>query len=178
MYKQKEKITEDRAIMQLYNMDGSDTHLAAESERHLKKTSSALFKLGDKLCLAVQEDSLDEFTTARQEAPNEKEQDRPNGPQIVGEFTVEGIRYLVLCRIPSESRASAAAPTAIADVLTPRELQIALLVAKGRLNKQIADQLKVSEWTVSSHLRRIYAKLGVHTRAAMVACVIRGDAHE
>ncbi|MEN8802310.1 MAG: helix-turn-helix transcriptional regulator [Thiogranum sp.] len=169
--------------MQLYNMDGTDTHLAVEHGRHLKKTSSAVFKLGDKLCLAVQEDSLDEFTAAeftgaQQEAPNEEEQDRRNGPQIVGEFTVEGMRYLVLCRIPSESRASAAAPTAIADVLTPRELQIALLVAKGRLNKQIADQLKVSEWTVSSHLRRIYAKLGVHTRAAMVACVIRGDVHE
>lgn len=163
--------------MKLYDMDGSDTHPAVEPERHLKKTSSALFNLGDKLCLAVQEDSLDEFTSAQQEAPNGEGQDRRNGPQIVGEFTIEGMRYLVLCRMPSESRASAAAPTVIADVLTPRELQIALLVAKGRLNKQIADQLKVSEWTVSSHLRRIYAKLGVHTRAAMVARVMRGVVH-
>jgi len=164
--------------MQPYEMDGSDTHLAGEAESQLRKISSALFKLGDKLCLAVHEDSLDEFTTAQQAATNKGGQERRNGPQIVGEFTVEGMRYLVLCRIAPDRRASAALPTAIADVLTPRELQIALLVAKGRLNKQIADKLKVSEWTVSSHLRRIYAKLAVHTRAAMVARVMRGVVHK
>ena len=43
----------------------------------------------------------------------------------------------------------------------------------GRLNKQIADKLHISklhisEWTVSTHLRRIFAKLGVRSRAAMV----------
>ncbi|HUM91481.1 MAG TPA: LuxR C-terminal-related transcriptional regulator [Candidatus Competibacter sp.] len=38
----------------------------------------------------------------------------------------------------------------------------------GRLNKQIADRLHISEWTVSTHLRRIFAKLGVRSRAAMV----------
>jgi hypothetical protein len=36
------------------------------------------------------------------------------------------------------------------------------------LNKQIAHQLHISEWTVATHLRRIFAKLGVDTRAAMV----------
>lgn len=54
------------------------------------------------------------------------------------------------------------------DILTERELQIATLVAMGRLNKQIADKLHISEWTVSTHLRRIFAKLGVRSRAAMV----------
>jgi len=48
-------------------------------------------------------------------------------------------------------------------------LQIAILVSQGRVNKQIACQLKLSEWTVSGYLRRIYDKLGVRTRAAMVA---------
>ena len=55
-----------------------------------------------------------------------------------------------------------------AEILTERELQIATLVAMGRLNKQIADKLHISEWTVSTHLRRIFAKLGVRSRAAMV----------
>jgi DNA-binding CsgD family transcriptional regulator len=41
-------------------------------------------------------------------------------------------------------------------------------VAEGRANKQIAAELGISEWTVSTHLRRIYAKLDVDTRAAMV----------
>jgi DNA-binding CsgD family transcriptional regulator len=53
-------------------------------------------------------------------------------------------------------------------LLTERELQIVQLVAGGYPNKQIANRLHISEWTVSTHLRRIFAKLGVDTRAAMV----------
>jgi DNA-binding NarL/FixJ family response regulator len=47
-------------------------------------------------------------------------------------------------------------------------LQIATLVAQGHANKQIARQLCLSEWTVATYLRRIFAKLGVDSRAAMV----------
>jgi DNA-binding CsgD family transcriptional regulator len=39
---------------------------------------------------------------------------------------------------------------------------------EGKVNKQIADCLKISEWTVSTYHRRIFAKLGVDSRAAMV----------
>ncbi|MFZ6045672.1 response regulator transcription factor [Pseudomonas sp. CR3202] len=53
-------------------------------------------------------------------------------------------------------------------LLTARELQIATLVCLGRLNKQIAAQLRISEHTVNTHLRRVYSKLGVNNRAAMV----------
>jgi DNA-binding CsgD family transcriptional regulator len=53
--------------------------------------------------------------------------------------------------------------------LSPRELQIARLVARGATNQAIARALDISTWTVSSHLRRIFAKLGVGTRAEMVA---------
>ncbi len=43
------------------------------------------------------------------------------------------------------------------------------MVAKGHPNKVIADVLNISSWTVCTHLRRIFAKLGVGSRAAMVA---------
>lgn len=56
--------------------------------------------------------------------------------------------------------------------LTSRELQIAHLVAKGLLNKQIADRLNVSVYTVSTHLRRIFTKLGVHNRASLVSKIM------
>ncbi len=55
------------------------------------------------------------------------------------------------------------------SLLTAREIQIAALVAQGFVNKQIAAELSISEWTVSTHLRRVFAKLKVDTRAAMVA---------
>jgi DNA-binding CsgD family transcriptional regulator len=53
--------------------------------------------------------------------------------------------------------------------LSPREGQIARMVAEGRTNRAIATSLGISLWTVSTHLRRIFAKLGVGSRAEMVA---------
>jgi DNA-binding CsgD family transcriptional regulator len=53
--------------------------------------------------------------------------------------------------------------------LTPREQEIARMVADGFTNKEIASVLEISSWTVSTHLRRIFGKLDVGTRAAMVA---------
>jgi DNA-binding CsgD family transcriptional regulator len=53
--------------------------------------------------------------------------------------------------------------------LSPRELQIARLVADGATNRAIASSLDISLWTVSTHMRRIFAKLGVCSRAEMVA---------
>lgn len=52
--------------------------------------------------------------------------------------------------------------------LSPRESAIAKLVAQGLPNKVIAKQLKISPWTVASHLRRIFLKVGVTSRTAMI----------
>ena len=59
-----------------------------------------------------------------------------------------------------------------ADRLTPREREIVRLVAKGLPNKQIAAVLEMSPWTVSSHLRLLFAKYNVASRAALVATVL------
>lgn len=50
------------------------------------------------------------------------------------------------------------------DGLTPREVEILLLVARGASNKEIAEQLVLSEKTVRNHIERTYAKLGVKNR--------------
>jgi DNA-binding CsgD family transcriptional regulator len=47
------------------------------------------------------------------------------------------------------------------DGLTPRELQIAELAARGLSNKEIGQRLYLSHRTVGSHLYRLYPKLGV-----------------
>lgn len=58
---------------------------------------------------------------------------------------------------------------ALRVTLSPRERQVALMVAHGRTNQAIATSLDISVWTVSTHLRRIFAKLAVSSRAEMVA---------
>jgi non-specific serine/threonine protein kinase len=50
--------------------------------------------------------------------------------------------------------------------LTPREAEVLRLVAQGLTNAEIADRLYLSPKTISSHLVRIYGKLGVSSRAA------------
>ena len=56
--------------------------------------------------------------------------------------------------------------------LSPREKEVVSLVAKGLPNKTIAVVLDISPWTVATHLRRVFGKLHVCTRAEMVARVI------
>jgi DNA-binding CsgD family transcriptional regulator len=80
--------------------------------------------------------------------------------EIVLDRNVDGVRYL-LVRMPSP------APSFVH--LTPREQEIVRMVAKGYPNKTIAGVLNISSWTVCTHLRRTFAKLGVASRAAMVA---------
>ncbi len=55
--------------------------------------------------------------------------------------------------------------------LTPRELQVARLVAGGRSNKQIAAELVISQRTAEGHVERILAKLGFTSRAQVAAWV-------
>jgi len=91
--------------------------------------------------------------------------------EVVIDAEVDGVRYL-LVRLPKSSQASVQ--------LSPREQEIVRMVAQGQPNKVIADILGISSWTVCTHLRRIFAKLGVGSRAAMVARVVevtRTQAH-
>jgi DNA-binding CsgD family transcriptional regulator len=78
--------------------------------------------------------------------------------EVLIDTEVDGSRYLLL-RMPNRNRVQ----------LSPREQEIVRMVAKGHPNKVIADVLNISSWTVCTHLRRIFAKLGVGSRAAMVA---------
>lgn len=55
------------------------------------------------------------------------------------------------------------------DVLTARELQIAVLAAQGLDRKAIGRRLGISTFTVTTHLRRTYSKLGVNRRSALAA---------
>ena len=66
----------------------------------------------------------------------------------------------------SGQRAEPGAPDAWAK-LSPQELQIAQLAARGLSNREIGAQLYLSHRTVGSSLYRVFPKLGVHSRAQL-----------
>jgi DNA-binding CsgD family transcriptional regulator len=59
-------------------------------------------------------------------------------------------------------------------VLSPREREIAALVAEGLTNREIAAKLIISRRTVETHVDHIKVKLGLATRAQVVAWAVRG----
>ena len=52
--------------------------------------------------------------------------------------------------------------------LTPRENEVLLLLSKGRLDKEIADAMGISAWTVHGHIKKIFERLNVRTRTEAV----------
>jgi DNA-binding CsgD family transcriptional regulator len=77
-----------------------------------------------------------------------------------------------VARIEALSRAAAAAD---ACGLTARELEVLRLVAAGKTNRSIAEDLFLSEKTVARHVSNIFAKLGVSSRAAATAHAYEHD---
>ncbi|TVY99931.1 LuxR family transcriptional regulator [Trebonia kvetii] len=69
-----------------------------------------------------------------------------------------------------DARARAASP------LSPRECEVASLVAQAMSNRQIAERLVLSERTVETHVRSILAKLGYSTRTEIATWSLRSDA--
>ena len=69
-------------------------------------------------------------------------------------------RLMTRVRVPSQ------------DSLSPRELEVLRLVAKGKANKEIGTALHISTATVKTHLIHIYAKLGVVDRTSAVTTAL------
>jgi DNA-binding CsgD family transcriptional regulator len=91
--------------------------------------------------------------------------ERCESEEILLDMDMDGARYLLL-RMPTVDHGQVR--------LSPREQEIVRMVAQGYPNKVIADVLNISTWTVCTHLRRIFAKAGVSSRAAMVARFFEG----
>jgi DNA-binding CsgD family transcriptional regulator len=96
------------------------------------------------------------------------------GDEVIADLDVDGVHY-TLIRLASTDAAPPPSPGAPhAEVaerygLSSREREVARMVAKGYTNKTIAAVLDISSWTVDTHIRRIFGKLGVRSRSAMVA---------
>ncbi len=63
--------------------------------------------------------------------------------------------------------------TPLVDDLTPRELEVLKLIASGLTNRQIAEELTLSEKTVKNHINNIFSKLHVYDRCQAVLYAVR-----
>ena len=61
------------------------------------------------------------------------------------------------------------------DELTKREMEVLIEVANGKFNKEIADELKISERTVKNHLFNIFKKIDVNDRTQAAVFAIKND---
>ncbi|GAB4086554.1 hypothetical protein GCM10028784_31840 [Myceligenerans cantabricum] len=90
--------------------------------------------------------------------------------------TAENVTRLDVERQEREARAAENVSDRFAhwsELLTERELDVARLVAQGRTNRQVAEQLYVSVRTVEVHLGRVFRKLGVRSRTELAVLAYR-----
>ena len=69
--------------------------------------------------------------------------------------------------------------TGVAELsgLTPRQSEIAQLVAEGLTNPLIAAKLGLKPRTVTSHLEQVFSKLGIRSRTELTRLIVTGDLH-
>ena len=67
------------------------------------------------------------------------------------------------------------ASPSVVDALSPREREVADLVVRGSSNRQIAEQLVLSQKTVETHLRKVFDKLGVASRTEVAVAIARAE---
>ncbi|MEM7725597.1 MAG: LuxR C-terminal-related transcriptional regulator [Cyanobacteria bacterium P01_A01_bin.45] len=131
--------------------------------------------------------------TAKRTDIEESEADKFEVDKVIFESDIDGEHYCVVrCRpscsakIKSDSRPKTVKKSKVQDKalieqsseqisLSPREKAIAKLVAQGLPNKSIGLLLQISPWTVATHLRRIFGKLRVSSRTAMITRILEED---
>jgi DNA-binding CsgD family transcriptional regulator len=135
---------------------------------HTPHTTTAKPILARESTAAVEDllrEILERLDDVREE-PGQAPEHSNGAGTVVLDVQVDGIAYKLLRDATPVAQHRA--------MLSPREQEIVRLVAKGLPSKAIAEVLDMSLWTVGTHLRRVFAKLGVSTRAEMIARVI-GD---
>jgi non-specific serine/threonine protein kinase len=97
--------------------------------------------------------------------------------ELIAEGEALDLEQAIAMVFQDEPRGAAEA-LAPADPLTRREREVALLLAEGLSNRQIAERLVISEKTAALHVEHILGKLGLHSRWQAADWVSRQPAHQ
>lgn len=149
--------------------DDHEGHFASAMELHAR-SATPLQRARTELCLGERRRRARRVRDARGPLARALETFEALGAQLWAEWARRELRAA-----GSRPREPRAAPI---QTLTPQELQVALAVSRGATNKEAAAALLISPKTVEHHLGRVYAKLGVHTRAALAHRLSRAATRE
>lgn len=83
---------------------------------------------------------------------------------LAGQFWANNQQLQFVVEALREQRSSEISKTKGSDLLTRRERDVVTLVARGLTNRDIAEQLRLSEHTIKNYLLSIFGKIGVSTR--------------
>lgn len=76
---------------------------------------------------------------------------------------------------PKKENSSKSEPEVVPFDLSPAEIRILEQVIDGKSNKEIAEEVFLSPWTVKTHIKNIYKKMHVNSRAAAVRLALKRD---
>ncbi|MGI8723752.1 MAG: ATP-binding protein [Geodermatophilaceae bacterium] len=142
-----------------------------EAEDHLRDAISFEERMGARPFTAISRMYLADVLHARGGTSN---------LVAAGSNAREALRTMLMLDMPGRAErcrqilAAIDADAAQLTSLTPREREIVVLVADGRSNRQIAEQLFVSERTVETHVSHVLAKLGASKRIDIATWAVAG----
>jgi DNA-binding CsgD family transcriptional regulator len=155
IYTTHSQLTKEKVIMSKEARTQLETDVAIDSE--------AIFLLQRLLELAGNQSHLP-FTAFPMQPFDGFEAANTTQSEVVLQLEVAGTCYQLIKSHPL---------TTTRTTLSPREREIVWLVSSGYANKGIAHKLAISQHTVNTHVRRIFGKLGVNSRAEMVAYALQ-----
>ena len=92
---------------------------------------------------------------------------------VVSSLGLRGIRLMLQSETSDDNPETAEVlpdfeEGSVTDSLTPRQKEVVSLILKGHKNQAIAEKLSISPNTVKTHVRNIYSKAGVSSRANLI----------
>jgi DNA-binding NarL/FixJ family response regulator len=160
----------DVVIMDVQLPDGCGTDCIAQLKRIMPRTQFMVLTVhddADQIFKALQAGACGYLLkrTAPDALLNALREVRAGGAPMTGEVARKVIESFHRGDSAAPSAAAASSPQ---EQLTPREEEVIELLAEGYPAKEIAQRLGISADTVNAHLKRIYAKLHVHSRVEAV----------
>ncbi len=114
--------------------------------------------------MITHEEMLKHLVKQVADLPSSKVLQETGETEVILESDIDGVHYYIARSKPEFNGWMR---------LSPQEQAIASLVAQGLPNKCIGKTLKISHWTVATHLRRMFRKLGVTSRTEMIAQLMK-----